>query len=300
MRPFLLRHVWNKAWLLLLMATLLFGANGSASRLAVGRITPMSLVFFRWFMVCTALVVIWRHALLQHRDVLIENRWRILAMAGFGFTGFNVLFYTAGYWTTAINIVLMQASIPPLVLAGAALSGKIRVTPMQVVGLVITLIGVAAVATHGDLLRIAQTQFNTGDLLILIACVFYAGYTLALRERPAVPPLVLFTALALAALATSIPLMIGEIAIGRFTAPTGGGLAILLFVAIGPSFVAQIFYMRGIELIGPARAGLFNNLTPIFGALFAVLLVGEDFHPYHAVALGLALGGIWLAERRAT
>ena len=298
MQSFFVRHVWNRPWPVLILTTILFGANGSAARLAVGRITPMSLVFFRWFIVCTALSIALRGALFRDRDTLLANRWRILAMAGFGFTGFNILFYVAGYFTTALNITLMQASTPPFVLLGAALSRKVRVTPMQVVGLIITLGGVALIATHGEPLRIAETQFNPGDILMLIACVFYAGYTLALRERPAVPPLVFFTALALAAFATSIPAMLVEIGMGRFHWPTVGGLGILAFVALGPSLSSQILYMRGIELIGPARVGLFNNLTPIFGALFAVLLLGEEFHIYHAIALLLALSGIWLAERK--
>ena len=71
------------------------------------------------------------------------------------------------------------------------------------------------------------------------------------------------------------------------------------FVALGPSLASQLLYMRAVELIGPNRAGLFSNLTPIFGALFAVLILGEEFHVYHALALAFALTGIWLAEQRA-
>src|SRR3954463_11050195 len=75
------------------------------------------------------------------------------------------------------------------------------------------------------------------------------------------------------------------------------GVLILLYVALVPSLLSQMFYMRGVELIGPGRAGLFVNLVPIFGALLAVLLLGEPFRAYHALALALVLGGIWLAER---
>ena len=70
-------------------------------------------------------------------------------------------------------------------------------------------------------------------------------------------------------------------------------------MALGPSLASQLLYMRGVELIGPNRAGLFSNLVPIFGAFFAVLLLGEEFHVYHAVALAMTLAGIWLAEQRA-
>jgi drug/metabolite transporter (DMT)-like permease len=55
--------------------------------------------------------------------------------------------------------------------------------------------------------------------------------------------------------------------------------------------------MRGVELIGPGRAGVFINLVPIFSSLLAVGLLGEPFHLYHAAALVLVLVGIALSER---
>jgi len=89
-----------------------------------------------------------------------------------------------------------------------------------------------------------------------------------------------------------------EISSGTVIWPTLRGWLIILYVGLFPSFVSQILFMRGVELIGPGRAGLFVNLVPIFGALLAVLILGEPFAPYHAVGLALVLGGIWLAERQ--
>ena len=298
MRSTFIRLVWNRPAVLLVLTTLMWGANGVASRMAVGRISPMSLVFLRWFLVCAVLGLLLRRQIAQNAPNLRVHRRKIMLMATFGFTGFTIPFYYAGYWTTAVNIVLMQAAIPALVIAGAAISGRERIAAAQFAGLALALFGVVVIATHGEPQRILQTQFNTGDILILIACVFYAGYTLALRDRPPIPSLVFFTALAFGAFMTAAPFMVAEVALGGFFMPTVAGLAILLFVALGPSLVSQITFMRGVELIGPARAGLFTNLTPIFGALLAVLILGEEFHVYHAVALLLALGGIWVAEQR--
>ena len=74
------------------------------------------------------------------------------------------------------------------------------------------------------------------------------------------------------------------------------GWAIIVYTAIGASVISQIFYIRGNELIGANRAGLFINLVPIFGTLLSVLIVGETFQLYQALALVLVLGGIGLAE----
>jgi drug/metabolite transporter (DMT)-like permease len=71
---------------------------------------------------------------------------------------------------------------------------------------------------------------------------------------------------------------------------------ILGFIGLFPSFLAQLSFMRAVQLIGPARAGLFINLVPLFGALLAVLVLGEPFALFHLVALVLIMGGILTAE----
>ena len=73
-----------------------------------------------------------------------------------------------------------------------------------------------------------------------------------------------------------------------------------IFVALAPSLISQLFFMRAVEMIGPGRAGIFTNLTPLFGALFAILLLGEPFRLYHGVAMALGLAGIALAESART
>jgi drug/metabolite transporter (DMT)-like permease len=81
--------------------------------------------------------------------------------------------------------------------------------------------------------------------------------------------------------------------------PTLQGWLVTLFVAVGPSCLAKLFYLRGVDLIGPGRAGVFVNLVPVFAAILAVALLGEPFAVYHAIALALVIGGIWLAQRAA-
>jgi drug/metabolite transporter (DMT)-like permease len=102
---------------------------------------------------------------------------------------------------------------------------------------------------------------------------------------------VFFSVLALAALMISLPLLAWEIAAGEVIWPDRRGFAILLYVTLFPSLLSQIFFMRGVELIGPGRAGLFVNLVPVFGAILGVAILGEPFRWYHAVGLALVLGG---------
>ena len=98
------------------------------------------------------------------------------------------------------------------------------------------------------------------------------------------------------AFVTAIPFTIWEWQSGTLTPPDLTGTIVVLYTAILPSLAAQVLFIKGVEYIGANRAGLFINTVPIFGTLLAVALLGEDFRLYHAIALVLVLGGIWIAE----
>lgn len=290
--------LFGQAYLLLSLTALFWGGNAIAGRLAVGEISPMALTAMRWVIVVIVMAPLTGGQIVAEWPVLKEKWLSTVLMGIFGFTAFNGLFYVAAHHTSAVNLTIFQGSIPVLVLIGMVLLFGVRVVPLQVLGMIVTLLGVVLVSVKGSWEVLRSLALNIGDVWTLIACVFYAGYTLALRRRPAVSGLVFFTALAIVAFLSSIPLLAFEIATGTVQWPTPKGWLVLLYVGLLPSLVAQIFFIRGVELIGPARAGLFVNLVPVFGALLAVVLLGEPFAFYHALGLGLVLGGIWLAERK--
>ena len=92
-------------------------------------------------------------------------------------------------------------------------------------------------------------------------------------------------------------LVVAEAFVSGLSMPTWQGWLVTLYVAIFPSCLAQLFFVRAVDLIGPGRTGVFVNLVPVFSAILAVVLINEPFHVFHAVALALVIGGIWLAER---
>ena len=297
------RNVWRRLWshpyVLIIGTMMLWGGNGAAARLAVDGISPMLLVLLRWLTVCLILVCFRRRELVEHLHVLRAHWLRLAILAFLGLSGFNAVYYLAAFSTSAINLTLLQSTTPIFVLVGAALVLRLPVKPPQIVGIGISFVAIGLIAAHGDLRRLSDMAFGRGDLLAVLASAMNAAFMLGLRNRPPVPALVYFAGLAFAALVEAIPMAIGELATGHTFLPTPTGWLVALYSALGSSFVGQLAFVRAVELIGPARVSLFNNLLPIFGAIFAVLLVGEHIAPYHGLALALALGGIYLAERRA-
>ncbi|MET3512896.1 drug/metabolite transporter (DMT)-like permease [Pseudacidovorax sp. 1753] len=292
------RRASHNATLLLVFTTLMWGCNAVAARLAVGNISPMMLTTARWTICCVALWFTARHEIARHWRTVARS-WRLIAIMGTaGFTAFNALFYAAAHHTSAINIAIIQGTIPVLVLLGSFVFAGRRFRPMQALGVAVTLAGCVVVASRGQLHVLATLDFNVGDLWMLLASLFYAGYMLGLTRRPPVPPIVFFAAAAGVAALTSLPLLAFEVVTDRFFMPTATGWALMLFVGLLPSFVSQITFIQAVSLIGPERAGVFVNLTPIFGPLLAVLVLDEPLRPFHLAALALVLGGIWIAERR--
>ncbi|MDF1793035.1 MAG: DMT family transporter [Thalassobaculaceae bacterium] len=285
------------AYLLLVLATLSWGANAVAAKMSVGELSPMLLTLLRWLGVVILLAIFARGKVAAEWPVLRRNWGKIFLMGALGFCVFNTLMYVAAQYTQAVNIGILQGSIPIFVLLGALAAYRTPVRGMQILGVVVTMVGVALVASKGDFSRLAALELNHGDVLIVVACVLYAGYTVALRKRPPLSGMTMFAGLATAAFLTSIPVAGYEYLAGDFQAPTTKGWAIVAFVVIFPSFLAQISFLLAVDQVGPGRAGVFVNLVPIFAAVLSVAILGEHFEMFHAIALALVLGGIALAER---
>jgi drug/metabolite transporter (DMT)-like permease len=296
-RTGLMQSAWANPILLLVLTTLIWAAHSIVGRLAVGQIAPMTLTCLRWGVALIPILIAARPTLRQDWPAL-RARWVYLTVMGAaGYTVFVALFYAAAHHTGALNLSIIQGAIPALVLIGARVFLGVRFSAVQALGAVITMLGVVVIAAQGDLARLKAFAFNSGDLMMLAGSVLYAGYTVGLRQRPNVSGVSMLAAMAAAAFVTSIPLMIWEIMAGGFIWPTWGGLLLLAFVALGPAFISQLMFMRGVELIGPGRAGVFVNLVPVFGAVMAVVILGEPFAGYHVLALLLVVGGIAIAQR---
>lgn len=287
---------YSSPTMLLALAMLFWAGNTVAGRIAVGHVSPLVLVVLRWAGVIAVLWPLYGRQVVEHWPAVSARKGWLVAMAFFGFTLFNVLFYYAAQATSAVNIGILQGSMPIFVMASAFVLLGARPRGLQLLGAIVTSLGVLFVATQGSPLALTGTALNRGDLLMLAACVLYSLYTVGLRGRPAMPGVVFFTMLALVAAATSLPLLVVEHMTTGLKMPTLQGWLVTAYVAVFPSCLAQIYFLRGVDLVGPSRAGVFLNLVPIFSALLGVGLLDEAFRWYHGAAIVLVLGGIWIAE----
>ena len=272
-----------------------WAGNTVAGRMSTGEISPMVVVFLRWFIISIFLILFLNKKLILSFKLISGKLVWLCLMGSLGLTGFNALFYIAAQNTTAINLGIIQGIMPAIILVGSVIMFKEAVNFTKVAGLIIAFFGVLVVVSQGDYERVILLSFNYGDLVMLCACFFYSGFTLGLKNKPVIDPIVLMTYFSLSALIFSIPLLIIEYYLGLIQVPaTSTAWLTILYIAFVPSFLAQIFFIRGVELVGASKAGLFINFLPIFAAILGVLLLGERLFVYHLISLFIVLLGVYL------
>ena len=281
--------------LLLCLAMLGWAGNTIAGRMSTGEMSPMVVVFLRWFIISIFLILFLNQKLIVSIKSISGKFGWLCLMGALGLTGFNALFYIAAQNTTAINLGIIQGIMPAIILLGSVMLFKEAVNAIKITGLIIAFLGVLVVVSQGNYQKIILLSFNYGDMVMLCACFFYSGFTLGLKNKPVIDPIVLMTFFSLSALLFSLPLLIVEYYLGSTQLPaTRTAWLTILYIAFVPSFLAQVFFIRGVELVGASKAGLFINFLPIFAAILGVLLLGEKLYVYHLISLFIVLFGVYL------
>jgi drug/metabolite transporter (DMT)-like permease len=293
-----LARIFDMPYLLLPLAPLFWSGNFIVGRAVRAELPPLGLAFWRWCL--SALIVLTVARLHLRRDwPVIRAHWKILTLLSIcGIAAFNTLVYTGLQFTSAINGILLQSAIPVGIVAISYLLFRDTITLLQSAGILVSLVGAVVIITQGNLAIFTHLALNIGDLIIIIAVLSYAVYSVFLRKRPVLHPFsflaVTFTLGALMLL----PFYVWEHLFRQAMPFTRLTLLAVGYVAIFPSIVAYLCYNRGVELLGANRAGLFIHLMPVFGSLMAIVFLGETFRWFHGLGIVLIITGIVLTTRR--
>jgi drug/metabolite transporter (DMT)-like permease len=291
--------LWGSPYVLLSIAAFCWASNSVIGRAVRDTIPPVALAFWRWFLAAVLMTVLAWAQLGKERAAILAQWPCIAAAGGLGVAGFSLLLYYGLHGTTAVNSLLVQAAQPCVTLVAlAALFGE-KPTARMVVGLLLSLAGVAAIVARGPVAGRLTLSTNPGDLLILAVTVAYSLYTILVSRLSLRDPIVAAAAIFVAGALWLAPVYGAEILAGRVMVVTPATVAAILYAAVFPSCLAYIFYNRTVVLIGPARAGSVTNLMPIFGTLLAMLTLSERLYGYQLLGISLVIAGIFLVRARA-
>ena len=287
----------TQAYCMLILTTFCWGLNAVFARMAAGEISPMLLVSIRWLGTLILLVLFAGRTVMEGLPAIRQHMGYTFLMGLVGLGGFGTLIYYSAYYTTAVNIGIIQGAMPAIVLIGSCWFFRTSVNFIQIAGVAVTILGVVFVSINGELEKLMSLSFNKGDLLMLIAVLFYGAYTVGLRRKHNLSSIVLFASVVGWAFISTLPLTIYEFASGKTVWPDHKVWIIVGLIVLLPSFLSQICFIASVKLIGPARSGVFVNLVPVFASFLAVQLLGEAFELYHGLSLFLVLSGIYIFEK---
>lgn len=288
----------SNAYLLLTLAALFWSGNNIIGRGMHGHIPPIAMATVRWW-VSLLLILPFALPYLRRDWAVIRRSLPILIFLGLiGVGCYSTFLYIGLNYTGAINASVIITSGPVLIALTCFIVFGDRFTWRQIAGIAISLAGVAAIITSGDLRTLAALAFNRGDLWVLTAVAAWAVYTAYLRKRPHIHWLSFAAMTFLVAACALTPPFVAEHWSGWQLKPDWATVATLAYISIFPSVIAYLCFNRGVELIGGGRAGAFLYLVPLFGTLGAILFLGETLRLHHVLGLALILLGVTLAARQ--
>lgn len=288
-----LRNDPRWAYALVNLSTLLWASNIALGRALRDQIGPATLAALRFSLAAMLFIPLLRKFDREHIKKPIRRKDWIL-ICGMGLTGvfiFPTLMYLALRYTTTTNAVLINGTTPLVMVFLAALLLHERITPILIIGTVISLVGVGLVISNGSLTQLRSLEFNIGDLIVLFDVGIWGIYSIlsriGTRRRSSVAITAYSTWLAL-------PLLIFAAGLEwRQTPPTLTPQVIMAVIYIGifPSVVAFLSWNESVRRAGPNQAMAFYNMLPVYGILLGVLLLGETVTRHKLLGGALVVGG---------
>tara|TARA_B100000212_G_C27351659_1_gene523921 strand:+ start:390 stop:1277 length:888 start_codon:yes stop_codon:yes gene_type:complete len=291
-----------RAYLYLTLCTLFWSGNFIVGKVAtLFEIPPLTLNFYRWFLAFLILCPFTLKGVIMNYEEIKKN---LLVLVIMGFTSisvFNSVVYYSLNYTQVLNGVLMISTIPVFIIFFSGLFKTESIRIYQIIGVVISLLGVISIITKLDLSLLLSLKLNKGDLWMLVAMISWTTYSLLLgKKKVKLEPFIFLQTIIIIGLLFLFPMYLAEVLVGKkinFNFPVLMTIGYVVFFAgIG----AYTFWNAAIKLIGPSRSGVFLHLMPIFSSLMAVFLLGEQFSFHHIVGTLLIISGILLSSKKQT
>ena len=276
----------------------IWGGTFVAGKLVVATLSPLMGSFARYLIACVALLVA-AFAIEGGLPRLTRQQWLATFVLGLlGVFSYNLFFMGALELLPASRAALIIALNPVITIAISSFALRERLSARRWAGVAIALAGVWIVISHGDVISIASAGVGRGELFMLAAVTSWALYTVIGRK--------VLTGLTPIA-ATNYAALFGTVMLGLLASREFGSIhaaqfdwkmiAALLYLGVGGTALAFVWYYTSIKKLGAAVASIFTNLVPVFGVAISVAVLGEPLLPSMLVGGAVAIVGVFMVSR---
>lgn len=286
-----------KIYFLLVLCVFFWSANFVIGRAVSGVIEPIELAFFRWSGVFVITLPFFLYHFKKIFDAIKSHFLIMMVLSFLGISGFNTLLYIGLQETTATNALLINSSIPILILFLSSLILKKEISPKQALGIVLSTLGVVFLVLKGDVQNIFLLNFNQGDFWVIISSVCWALYSVVVKFRPqTLSSFEFFIAIVFLGVLMLLPFyMYQNYTFEREITLLTTYYGFIVYVVFFTSILSYYLWHKGIAQIGADRTGQFTHLMPLFGSFLAYIFLGERLEFYHLGGVVLIGFGIYLS-----
>ncbi|MGG6239440.1 DMT family transporter [Nodosilinea sp. AN01ver1] len=285
-------------YLKLLITMALWGGTFIAGRLVVQDMGAFSAAFCRFAIASIALLLL-TYTIEGSLPRPPQKLWLSIALLGLtGIFAYNVFFFSGLKTVEAGRAALIIALNPVAIALGAALWLKDPLTRTKLAGIGLSLLGAAVVISDGDPVKLLRGDVGLGELFMLGCVLSWMSYTLL--GKAVMAELSPFAATTYACMAGAVMLLgpaLGEGLAGAIATATVTTWSGLVYLGVLGSAVGFSWYYDGLRQLGPARAGVFINLVPVFAIALAALFLNET--PTSSLLMGgsLVIAGVVITNR---
>ena len=289
----------TKAYFMLVCASLFWAGNFIVGKFAfLTDIPPLSLVFYRWSLVWIILLPFTYKEIIKYKDVIFKNL-PLLFFLGFTSVGlFNSFTYLALIHTQVINASLFNAAIPAIIILLCFLFKVEKTNKFQILGLIISVLGIITIITKLNLDILLSLNFNKGDLIMVGGALTWGIYsTLLKRKKFTLPLLTLVHVICTLGFISVLPQFLYEYTNGQVIKFDINLVYTLIFLALFPSIGSYYCWAGAVSIVGANRAGISLSLIPLFSTIMAIGIYDEKFQFFHLIGAILIILGLLLSNK---
>ncbi|MCK8141395.1 DMT family transporter [Flavobacterium sp. I-SCBP12n] len=289
----------TKGILFALLATFLWSVNMVIASGVKEHIPPIGLAFWRWTVACVVLTPLALRATIIDFKIVKKHIKYLLLTAILGISIFNTLIYFAGKTTSAFNLSLMAISIPLFIIGISRIVFKEKVSNLAIAGIITIITGVLVLISKGSLDALLRINFAFGDLLMLLACFFFACYTLLVRKKPKElePKVFLYSVFVIGTLIL-LPFYLWENTYLEKVVIDSKTLLIISYVGIFASLVSFYLWNEAIGLIGTSKTAVIYYLIPIFSGILAYFFLDQSIEFIQIISMAIIVLGLLITNKK--
>ena len=172
------------AYLLLTLSVLFWAGNFIVGKFAtLFQIPPLTLNVLRWLSVWVILMP-FTYKEIYNNLPYIKKNWFVISFMGLiTISTFNSVVYFALNHTQVINAVLVLAAIPAATIIFSSFMNIEKTNIFQLLGLFLSILGIGAIISNGDVQKIVSLNFNKGDVWMLVCVITWALYSTLLKKK---------------------------------------------------------------------------------------------------------------------